>query len=194
MEKIAAAWLHNGKHLFIGDDQQMEKQSLCDDYQKYYPMIKNRARSWARPGVIGLEKEDLESIGNEVFMECCSTFNGSTKFSTWLWKCLNNRFYVECNYKKIHCEDIEPIQIANKNENIESQVVLKQSLQKLSSDAQFIVNSALNTPIEMINQAKEETGRACICLKRIQRHLIENEGWGVGRCWRGFKEIRKALA
>ena len=176
----------------------MEKK-LCERYEEFYPMIKNRARSWARPGIVGLEKEDLESIGNEVFLKCCSAYDpDKCKFSTWLWKCLNNEFYLACNVQKRppKCEDIDslPISIGSNGAGIESRVAFKDILQRLSPDAQYIVNSALHTPIELIEQARKETGAVRVCKKRLQRHLVDNEGWGIGRCWRGFKEIEKVLS
>ncbi|MFA5583022.1 MAG: sigma factor [Bacteriovoracaceae bacterium] len=186
-----------------------------NEYKKYMPMIKNRAKSWSRKGVLGIEREDLESLGNEVFVECCNNFDPSkgSKFGTWLWHCLNNRFYTEVvqKHKKNNGKDKREIRQEEpyheftehdtdynifshvNGDGIESQIIFKDTLERLSPDAQYIINSALNTPTEMIEQARKETKAVRINCKRIQRHLVENENWAIYRCRKAFKEIRKAL-
>ena len=167
------------------------------EYEKYVLLIKKRAKAWARRGVVGLEQEDLESIGAEAFLDCVKNYDPTkSKFSTFLWKHLNFRFNVECNFRKKHPqteEAEEQLSSCPDYNHPESCAQLKDTIQKLSEDARFVVNSALNTPMGMIKQAQKETGAVHICKKRIQRYLIDHCGWGVGRCWRSFAEIRKAL-
>jgi len=166
-------------------------------FKKYQPLIEKRAYSWSYAKYcrtnICLSYGDLIAIGNEVFLYCIENWDWERgSFCTFLYLSLNSRFHMEHGYQKIQTV-LLPDQAQNNYDNIEQQVEFKMKLESLSSNAKHVVNSALNTPYDLIIQSEKETGKVNICKKRIQRYLMEKENWKISSCQKAFEEIRDVL-
>jgi DNA-directed RNA polymerase specialized sigma subunit len=170
-------------------------------YKKYTPLIKSRAYSWSRPGVTGLEYDELISIGNEVFITAWPRWEEKkSTFGTFLKSALNKRLYHECitlpSRLKNNCPvkdiDMESLSV---NYNPESYTIFRDKMEKcLSPRAKSIVNSALRISPAMIDHMIEETGYARVCKRRISRYLTEVESWQIGQVQKGFAEIKQVMS
>jgi len=166
-------------------------------FKKYQVMIERRAYSWmyaknCRTNVC-LSYEDLIAMGYEVFVNCIKDWKWQrASFSTLLYTALNNKYHMENDYKKIKTSEISH-EIRSKSYDIEKQVEFKIKLESLSPNAKYVINSVLNTPLDLINQSKKETGRVSICKKRLQRYLIEHKSWSIYSCIKTFEEIKEVL-
>jgi hypothetical protein len=169
-------------------------------YEKHKRIIFNRAKSWSFHRTckrdICLSFDDLVSIGHEVFLNCIDEWDQARgMFSTFLWASLNKRYFVEMNKNKPNHEEINAntIAIGTNGDSAESMTIFKNKMDGLSSNAQYIINSAINTPLSLVKHAIAETGRACISKRRIQRYLTAEEGWPIIHSWNAFDEIRQSL-
>lgn len=165
--------------------------------KKYRGMVYKICNSWLKNEL--LEFDDMVSMANQTLLDCVEKYDSDIScFSTYTYHAIKNKLFTEHEKRKellSKIEFVEDFEFPYYGINdVESRVLFKISIEKLSSGSLHIINSVLNTPLSMIDLAKEETGRANICKRRIQRHLVENEGWAIGRCWRKFDEIKQALA
>lgn len=171
-------------------------------YKDHIQLIKNRAYRWSRPGVIGSEFQDLFSIGNEVFLNCCTKWDSERgEFKTFLYASLQTTFYDECIAKPNCNKYAHPAQNNEEIEtlyldvyNPETYTIFRDRLEKkLSPKAKTIVNTALETPPAMIDHMIEETDYARVSKRRIKRYLCEVEAWTIYAVNKGFREIKQAM-
>lgn len=169
-------------------------------YTKHEKMIKKLANQWQHHYKcrkdICLDFEGLCSIGNEIFMDCIRAWNWENgSFGTLFYRSLWNGFHDETKIKKPDNDEIDPSFKKFENENnIENQIHFKQLMNRLSPQGQFVIQSALHTPLSLIEQSKIEVGCVRINKKRLQRYLVEKENWTIYSCWKTFDEIKEALA
>ncbi len=176
--------------------------SIEQMYKSYTPLIKARAAHWQKPGRIGLEYEDLISIGNEVFLSCYDEWNQHQgTFGTFLKSSLNMAFYNECVVKPNRICYTSPINnhqqiesFASDNHSPESYTIFKNELETLSPAAKKIVNKTLEVSPAMMDHMVEETGNACVSKRRITRYLTEVESWPINQIQTGLKEIKCLFA
>jgi hypothetical protein len=76
--------------------------------------------------------------------------------------------------------------------DIESLVFLAGDIVRLSDDARYIINIALNTPKEIVDYTRY-TGNARITINTIFKHLYINENWSQPRFYKAVAEIKSIM-
>ena len=170
-------------------------------YEDHQNTIKGLAWKWSSPTV---NFHDLVSEGNEVFVVAVSKFNhnNGTKFNTYLYKALNNAMcdfavkgicYGEKKRPVIKAEDVEIKKIStHKSISPERYAILKDWMENLSQEAQYILTLIWETPVEIVEMAREETHCPKNSMKYLRRYLRDRDwSWlAIDHC---FKEIKTAL-
>ena len=168
-------------------------------FNKYKKLICDRAQRWSNSTMsknnVCLSCSDLISIGHEVFLSCINEWDWKRScFGTFLYISLNSEYN---NLRKTHLEiktkNIDDCFFITCGNNTEKQLLLKQRLEALSNNSKTMINSVMETPINLIDHAKRETGKAVISRKRLQRYFTTQKNWRVVDCLNSFKEIKQVL-
>ena len=145
---------------------------LNDDMIK---IIKNRAAQFTGHGV-GVEFDDLVQEGVIICLKAFEEYrpDKGTKFTTYLYRCLTNRF---CNIRRYHRQWISE-SLNDIKETIENSTHQPGDyLMDLSEDARECAKLAF----ESFNMKTE-----------IKEHLYKN-GWSISRINTAFKELQEYL-
>lgn len=154
-------------------------------YEKYKRLIISKASKWSY--CISMDIDDLISEGNIVFCKCLKTYKSSkSSFSTYLYRGLDYH-YKNLAKKRFECnKHIDNDRIDN-SINIFRITSFRIALEKLSSDAQQLINIVLNTPKKLIEICCRVTKQT------LTIYLTQYLDWTIYRCWKTFREIRYAL-
>ena len=135
----------NKSHGTTKGENEMKQRKLYNKSieEESFAIVKARAFSFSRSGV---PQDELESEGLVVYAICLLKYkqNSKTKFTTFLYGCLNNHFsrYVDTYRKQLPAmfwfEDQLPD--VPYYENTERQLIFKQEITKLSPEAQGIIS------------------------------------------------------
>ena len=184
-------------------------------YKDYQKLIMKLAHEYCIPNHVGMEYNDLLSIGNELFMLTKKNYNKEkSSFATSLYHMLSKRFYwMRINAKKIkknnfmaqaliidkpseigytNCIDLEKCMPISESIDIEKQFIFFESLSGLSQDSKHVIQLVLDMPMKFKDHIINSTGNGRVSKVRIQEYLID-EGWGIGRIWNSFAEIKNIL-
>jgi len=171
----------------------MAKQ-LRIDYEDYRKLITKRAWQWSEK--TGWDFQEFVAEGNLVFCKIQCHFNSSKSiFSTYLTNSLNFHFRDitrEWREEPKYVEISE--QIPSRDGSPERAAALKEMIRHLRKDAQFLVESVLETPSDLIWMlGGREKKRVTITKYALQKYLVQKKGWTGNRCWRAFDQIKVAL-
>lgn len=140
----------------------------------------------------GLEFESLVSEGYIVFYESIKTYDETKgKFSTHFYWNLRGRLGIilrnKTEYKELDLNLADGC-LPNANRT----TIFKDTISKLSSEAQFIIDIVWNTPVELATWCIEELNAPKLTMRRIKRFLLLR-GWKHTTINDGFKEIQQTL-
>ena len=163
-------------------------------YENYEKLIYKLAHSWESPSVCF---DDLLSTGNETFVIASQKFNpnNGNKFSTYLYSAVSNAMNdlaTEAISKSQIETEIPTGLSTNSGTSPEHMAIFKSWVDGLSSEAQFILDTVWNTPIEIVQWAREESYNPKTTLKLVSRYL-RDLGWTWAIIREGFLEIREQL-
>lgn len=169
------------------------------DYNDYQPMILKLAHHWKNRCNGNIEFEELVAKGNLAFCIADKEFkpgNGA-KFSTYLYSVASNTMCDAAtgNGRKMKFElpddEIEEIELPF-SQTPEMNFRLKNWVENLSKESQFLIGLVWETPAEIVQWAREETYNPKNSQKQLTRYLrMMNWKWDdIRSC---FQEIKNAL-
>lgn len=159
--------------------------------ERYRPIIYKLARSFHRS--TGLEYDDLVAQGNLIFCEIQKgyTKKQGVKFSTFLYRCLVNRFitYIKTQqrYRKHHVNS-DFIESSFTTKDINLNFAVRKSM--LSKEAKTVIRVLLESPQEFFNLTGVEK------LQEVKTKLYKkcrSLGWHRPKVLMLFKEIKTFL-
>ena len=164
------------------------------EYEDYKNLIYQLAHRFSK--TTGIEFDELVSCANLEFVKCQETFDPiMASFSTYLTIRVKGLF-LEMAAKQLRqpylCSDSLPTR-QDKTESAERQLLFKETLQKLSNDAQIIIQLIFNTPTHLINIILEDESRRKQITVSLLANYLQKWGWKWHHILKAFKEIRKAL-
>jgi len=169
------------------------------NYADYQPMILKLAHTWTSRCNRRVEFEDLVAEGNLAFCIADQQFNPNkgTRFSTYLYTVASNAMcdIALGDWRKkqfeIQDEEINSLPLPH-SQTPEMQTRLKQWVEALSKESQFLINLVWETPAEIVQWAQEETYYPRNTQQRLERHL-KNLNWKWSDIHGCFQEIKEAL-
>lgn len=161
---------------------------MAQAYEDYVGLIKRQSAKYHR--ITGIDVTDFLSIGSEVYVDAVFSFDGRSKFSTWLGYNLDCAFQ---NYLRKHAT-ASPLEyldfVPSSVPNPEHETIFWDMLDKMSRDAKEIVAAILNRP-SIFNLKTNEAPR--LIRGKIRNHFLTNIGWSQPRLYRAFAEIKNTL-
>ena len=169
------------------------------NYNKYQALIFKLAHKWNRKSNGRIEFDELVAEGNLAFCIASQKFNPGRgiKFSTYLYAVTNNAMcdIIISNNRKIQFEkqdeEIDKFCLPD-SQTPEMQAQLKQWIENLSKESQFLINLVWETPREIVQWAQAETYHPKNSQKYLTRYL-RDLGWKWDDIRFCFKEIKQAL-
>ena len=141
----------------------------------------------------GHDVSDLLSEANNAFVKALNSYDGSIKFSSWLYKNVNNALKTFVTRKQ------RPMSIEGVMENTpetrcfdrpDCLLMFKDKLNSLSGDARFVADI-------VIKGAEEVTGAVCLNTPtRVRsgiKKYLKTLGWSRGACAKAFLEVSEAF-
>jgi len=169
------------------------------NYADYQAMILKLAHIWTNKSNRIVEFEDFVAEGNLAFCIADQEFrpNKGFQFSTYLYHIASNAMcdLATGNWRQTHFESsTEEIDILHlpDSQTPEAQTQLKQWVESLSKESQFLIKLVWETPSEIVQWAQEETYHPKNTQDRLARYLRAlNWKWtDIQFC---FQEIKEAL-
>lgn len=173
-------------------------------YEDYQALILNRVRAW-RLKLPGMEYDDLVGEGNLAFCQALKTYNPQkSKFSTYLWNTLQMHFGNLMTVQTVHRKDwhrasnaarrhdgFEPCSLPDQEARIVFLDGLRKS-RKINGDEHALIGIVMSQP-ESFAQDLVASGNPRTTKRSLTRYMREQYGWGYGRAWRAFANLRAAL-
>lgn len=160
-------------------------------YERYFPMIKNRADFWVNSlssptGKAQQDYEELFCIGNLTFCEARASYEPTrAAFSTWLYFLLNQ------NMLEFVVREKNKMEVSLKEYNIVDRINtnwLVDFLDSVSKEASEVVSLVLNTPTEYIELLSGEIMKIADI-----KHCLTQKGWKQYTINVTIAEIRERL-
>jgi DNA-directed RNA polymerase specialized sigma24 family protein len=160
-------------------------------FQNYKMMIAKKA--WKYSTMYTIEFEELVCEGNLIFVKATKAFNNNgTKFSTFLWRCLENGLSSFCKQERRqmffeYSEDGElPDGCNDDHLMIKKSIDIRQSIARLSVHSQVVMRLLIERPHEL-GLTGQEPPR--VIRGTIKRHFRQQgHSWAV--TWQMLREIR----
>lgn len=180
-------------------------------FEDYEALIAKLARSWSNR--TRLDFEELMQEGCLFF--CKARKSGrhdpsKTKFSTYLWRGLNQRFANLAYRQNGHygystTETIPPDLVPSGEIGAERRLNFLQAMDRAgrngrytakkalrNRDARRLIGSVLQNPDKFAEHLKAN-GRSKVTQYTIQQYANQTWGWPLSRVWTAFKTIKTAL-
>ncbi len=169
------------------------------EYEDYEKLILKL--SWSYSIKSNIPQEEFIAEGNLMFIRCCESFvPRRTKFSTYLYACVNGHFknLLKNNKKaeKIHYAPLEYCEeILNdlKNQEIETQtpeVVVQKydAYAKLSCEAKEVIQLILNGPVDVIDSITSPVTKV---FQKGKIKTLMKDKFGKRQAMKTEKELKK---
>jgi len=148
------------------------------------------ARKFSRPGVVGLEYEDLVQEGAAFFLShLWERYDGtSCRLSTFAYGALRNYFISQTHHKiRRACTGLDDV-VGPVTEGLNYVSFIVQH--DLGDDAAYIVNLIYNTPERLFGKRRRNFPRPSI---KLVRNCLKDEGWTHTRAQNAMDQIVQAL-
>lgn len=159
---------------------------------KYKNMLCHRA--WCVHRWSGHAFEDLYAEACCIFVDACDSYNGMSSFTTWLYRLLNTGLvrYARKNDLPLREPPDMTLEVCRHGEwNPLRQCMLRDALDKLSSEAQTVVQILLSTPCEILKLTGEESPKAI--RGALRRFMQSKHKTPRRKVYASFAEIRQTL-
>lgn len=164
------------------------RQSPKQHYITYYGLL----RSFIRRHYQRTTYTEAVSIANEAYVTALHTYDPTKgEFSTHLYYALKGAFRTRYEPQFVELDMCEPV---TTNSPL-SQLLFNEMISTLSTEAQEVVNTVLNTPIELIELTREV---CCtnyhITKNMLRKYLYKHLGWSHPKIDQIINEIKQVLA
>ena len=148
-------------------------------------LVYSRAHSWAR--TTRHEPEELIAEGHIAFMEALSSYDGSSKFSTWVYGACNLRMraFAQRNAPPVAAPEEMPEAM-----ELERKEFDHSWLHSLSEEARFIAELLISSPREALGILGSEPPKA---IRGKLRDHLRAQGWSWARIWGAFAELKQKI-
>jgi len=170
--------------------------SIVQQHDRHQWLILNMADTFAKK--TGRDIEEMLSIGNSVFMLCCSKWNHTKgAFSTWLCKCLKNKMIdhvrkndIPLTTSKKQAPDLSILPDRHYEWNPVHHMYSKELGNNLSTESRFIIGVLLSEPCLLLDLAGTETPKQ---IRGALHTFLKKAGWTQRQIWNAFREIKGAI-
>lgn len=156
------------------------------DYKEYQRIIYSLAHQFARKGH---NFDDLVGVGNMAFCRAVDNYDGSVKFSTFLYTCVKNAMIMETKTNwfipLINIDVSELVDIPS-HEDIERRILFLESLRVLSDESQEIIAHILSAPMLILHEARTLSQRG---LRVSLFKFLRSNGYPIKKIRSSMKEI-----
>ena len=153
---------------------------MAPKYEDYKGIIWELARRYARNGNL----EEFVAEGNLVFVKAAASFQPDKScFSTYLWRCLENRYRDLVSIKTPATVELDEA-MPGCTPSPERTVAFRHVLSSLAEDVKEVAGIVLDTPTALLNET--------INKEAITRYL-RSRGWQFERIWAAYNGIKNAL-
>lgn len=155
-------------------------------FESIEKLIYGMARSFNR--AYGADFDDLLSEAQQVYLAARESYNGESKFSTWLQCKLQYAFMDYVRNRKTHTS-VHYLELSMKEEPTFN---LEEFASKLSEDAKLVLKLSLDSPpelVDLMNRLRSDLPTKTILMRFLSVHFR----WFKTRAFAAFNEISEAL-
>lgn len=160
-------------------------------YEKHENLLRKICHQFRNSGI---EFEDLMGIGNEVYILTLKEFEESRKikFTTVLYSYVKNTIINEIQRNKRRKNEIENENIDHFSDSIdiEKRIIFMNGLNRLSKEAQEVVQMVLTSPSDILENAGISHPRK---MRGCVRKKLKEQKWPERKIWKIFREIKEVL-
>jgi len=164
-------------------------------YDATYAMM--CARSWSFRETTGHDFTELMGVCEGIFMEAFHSYdpNRGAKFSTWLYRLLNQGLidYTQHNDLPPDLGEavLEEIVPDHRSDGPYQHMRVVELRSGLSDDARYILDLLLNAPVEALRDLGAQPPKI---IRGILQRYLRAEGWKWKRIWEVMAELKTTAA